>query len=401
MRATMDERRGPEEVVGFMLRALAETYADFERAVNANGGADLLITSDLAYAGPILAEKSGFAGRRRCSRRSRFFPPTMKRCCRRSRGSAAARAGSARLRGHLARRQAGREEAGAADHRIPSQPGPETGQRSVLRRQASPELVLAMFSRAPRRAAARLAAADRRHRLCLLRRRRTDLARGDRGVPRCRATADCLHARIGGGLRSRPVLHRERPSAARAGAAPRGAARRSVTESAPLADAADRRVRLRAVLEAVSASRRHRASGRIGTTGQAMRAGRPMLVVPYAHDQPDNAMRAKEAREFRKRAPRAQYNAERRAQALAPLLQNRRVAQRAGEIAGIVSHENGAGAAADAIEETFAGDSPVSPLLSTVIGSTRVARRLVRAMPRSPRPPGARRCRQAQRDRRD
>ena len=32
-------------------------------------------------------------------------------------------------------------------------------------------------------------------------------------------------------------------------------------------------------------------AGGIGTTGLAMRAGRPMLVVPFAHDQPDNAER--------------------------------------------------------------------------------------------------------------
>ncbi|MDB5373652.1 MAG: UDP:flavonoid glycosyltransferase YjiC, YdhE family, partial [Belnapia sp.] len=31
--------------------------------------------------------------------------------------------------------------------------------------------------------------------------------------------------------------------------------------------------------------------GGIGTTAQAMRAGRPMLVVPFSHDQPDNAAR--------------------------------------------------------------------------------------------------------------
>ena len=31
--------------------------------------------------------------------------------------------------------------------------------------------------------------------------------------------------------------------------------------------------------------------GGIGTTAQALRAGRPMLVVPYSHDQPDNAAR--------------------------------------------------------------------------------------------------------------
>ena len=31
--------------------------------------------------------------------------------------------------------------------------------------------------------------------------------------------------------------------------------------------------------------------GGMGTSSQAFRAGRPMLVVPFAHDQPDNAHR--------------------------------------------------------------------------------------------------------------
>ncbi len=31
--------------------------------------------------------------------------------------------------------------------------------------------------------------------------------------------------------------------------------------------------------------------GGVGTTAQALRAGRPMIVVPFSHDQPDNAMR--------------------------------------------------------------------------------------------------------------
>jgi UDP:flavonoid glycosyltransferase YjiC (YdhE family) len=31
--------------------------------------------------------------------------------------------------------------------------------------------------------------------------------------------------------------------------------------------------------------------GGVGTTGQAMRSGRPMIIVPYSHDQPDNADR--------------------------------------------------------------------------------------------------------------
>ncbi|MEO8482408.1 MAG: glycosyltransferase [Acidobacteriota bacterium] len=33
--------------------------------------------------------------------------------------------------------------------------------------------------------------------------------------------------------------------------------------------------------------------GGVGTTAQALRAGKPMLVVPHAHDQPDNAFRVR------------------------------------------------------------------------------------------------------------
>jgi UDP:flavonoid glycosyltransferase YjiC (YdhE family) len=32
--------------------------------------------------------------------------------------------------------------------------------------------------------------------------------------------------------------------------------------------------------------------GGVGTTGQALRSGHPMLIAPFAHDQPDNAYRA-------------------------------------------------------------------------------------------------------------
>ena len=31
--------------------------------------------------------------------------------------------------------------------------------------------------------------------------------------------------------------------------------------------------------------------GGIGSTAQALRAGKPMIVVPFSHDQPDNARR--------------------------------------------------------------------------------------------------------------
>jgi UDP:flavonoid glycosyltransferase YjiC (YdhE family) len=76
-----------------------------------------------------------------------------------------------------------------------------------------------------------------------------------------------------------------------------------------------------------------------------------MLVVPYAHDQPDNALRARKLG-IAASVGRNAYNAENAAQAIRPLLRGRTVA-RAAEIGEIVSRENGASAAADAIESTF------------------------------------------------
>ena len=43
----------------FLFPALRESYADLLAAVEAEGGADLLVTGELAYAGPIVAEKTG------------------------------------------------------------------------------------------------------------------------------------------------------------------------------------------------------------------------------------------------------------------------------------------------------------------------------------------------------
>jgi UDP:flavonoid glycosyltransferase YjiC (YdhE family) len=93
--------------------------------------------------------------------------------------------------------------------------------------------------------------------------------------------------------------------------------------------------------------------GGSGTTGQALRAGRPMLIVPFAHDQPDNALRAKKLG-VSATIRRSQYAAATAADALRDLLGNPAAAARAGDIARIVAAENGSAVAADALEKTFA-----------------------------------------------
>jgi UDP:flavonoid glycosyltransferase YjiC (YdhE family) len=88
--------------------------------------------------------------------------------------------------------------------------------------------------------------------------------------------------------------------------------------------------------------------GGVGTTGQGLASGRPMIVVPHSHDQPDNADRcvrlgvahAIDAREYR--APRV-------AASLKTLLDDPSVGARARQVASKVRSEHGARAAADAI----------------------------------------------------
>jgi UDP:flavonoid glycosyltransferase YjiC (YdhE family) len=90
--------------------------------------------------------------------------------------------------------------------------------------------------------------------------------------------------------------------------------------------------------------------GGIGTTAQALRAGRPTLVMPYSHDQPDNAARVERLGTSRT-IPRNQYTAERVAKQLSQLLGNPSYAAKALEIGGIIRTENGVSVACDAIEK--------------------------------------------------
>lgn len=89
--------------------------------------------------------------------------------------------------------------------------------------------------------------------------------------------------------------------------------------------------------------------GGVGTTGQALRAGAPMLVVPFSHDQPDNALRIERLGVGRMLA-RKKYVAGRVASELEQLLNEPRYAVKATEVGRIVNREDGASAAADAIE---------------------------------------------------
>ena len=96
--------------------------------------------------------------------------------------------------------------------------------------------------------------------------------------------------------------------------------------------------------------------GGIGTTVQALRAGRPTIVVPYAHDQPDNAFRVEALGVSRTIYPR-RYRAPRVAEVLRTLLDDPTFGRNAAAVAGRVRAEDGVGTACGEIERLLASAS--------------------------------------------
>jgi UDP:flavonoid glycosyltransferase YjiC (YdhE family) len=94
--------------------------------------------------------------------------------------------------------------------------------------------------------------------------------------------------------------------------------------------------------------------GGIGTLAQALHAGRPMLVVPHAHDQPDNAHRAARLGVARVLSPR-RYRAKAVEAALRALVEDPAVADRAAAVGRIVRAEDGVAEASRTIEEAVRG----------------------------------------------
>jgi UDP:flavonoid glycosyltransferase YjiC (YdhE family) len=79
--------------------------------------------------------------------------------------------------------------------------------------------------------------------------------------------------------------------------------------------------------------------GGSGTTAQALRAAKPMIFVPYSHDQPDNARRVRKLGVSRTIA-RHEYQAARVQAELKSLLDDPAVARRSAEVAAVLATED-------------------------------------------------------------
>jgi len=93
--------------------------------------------------------------------------------------------------------------------------------------------------------------------------------------------------------------------------------------------------------------------GGVGTVAQCLRAGKPMLIMPYSHDQPDNARRVKRLK-VAQVIQRANYLPERVARKLKAMMDEPLFARRARSVAEQLEHEDGVRTACNALEELYA-----------------------------------------------
>ncbi len=92
--------------------------------------------------------------------------------------------------------------------------------------------------------------------------------------------------------------------------------------------------------------------GGVGTTAQCLRAGRPMLIMPYSHDQPDNARRMLRMGVARV-IQRSSYKPWRVARRVKAILADPEYAERAKLVAQQVAQEDGVRTACDALEALY------------------------------------------------
>ena len=337
----------------FLFPALRESYEDLLAAVEADGGADLLVTGELAYAGPIVAEKTGVPWASYVLAPFSFFsgydPPVLPPYP----TLAKLQEGVPPL-GHVVARFARfvTRKWPEPVYELRRELGLPQGKDPIFDAKHSESLVLALYSSVmgkpqpdwPRSA------------------KITGFAfydgTGDEGrlPPELTAFLDAGPAPLVFTLGSAAVMHAG-DFYEQSAAAAESLGQRAVL----LIGADDRNLPKRKLPDTICVARYapysqifpqasviiHQAG--IGTTAQALRAGRPMLVMPYSHDQPDNARRVRRLG-VAEVLGRKKYKAKPAARLIWQLLSDNAYSSCASAVAAKIAAENGAVAACDALE---------------------------------------------------
>jgi rhamnosyltransferase subunit B len=350
-----DVRKGTERGLReFLFPALRQTYDDLTAAATQPVRADLMLLGELNYAGPIVAEVTGIPWASYVLAPLSFFsaydPPVLPMYPRLARADKAVPGMGHAIR-RLARFVSRRWPQPVYDLR--RELGLERGRNPLFDAKHSPDLVLALFSR-------------------VLGHEQPDWPPNTRITGFCYYDADAGNAALPAHLEAF-LAAGPPPLVFTLGSAAVMAAGRFYDVGARAAQ----RLGMRAVLLIGSDARnrpRHplpdsicvaeyapysalfsRAAavihqGGVGTTAQCLRAGKPMLIMPYSHDQPDNARRVRRLRVAR--IIRRRYFIPRRVvHKLRLLLEKPIYAHRAEQIGMRLRSENGVAAACDALEK--------------------------------------------------
>jgi rhamnosyltransferase subunit B len=350
----MKPRGGTEKVIELLTPNLREVYEDLDAAV---AGADLLLTHPLPLVGPIVAQKRGLPWVSSVLAPISFFsaydPPVlaqMPALYHLQRRSVALSRLLYRIASHRL------EELMQPVYRLRAELGLPRGAQPLLAGQHSPALVLALFSSVlakpqpdwpPNTRVTGFAFYDRRDffgETEMQQELDEFLDAGPRPLVFTLGSSafwvaedfyrDSIKAAQTLGQRALLLI---------------GHARNLPTESLPEGVAAFAYAPFSQVLPRALAIVHQ---GGVGTTGQGLRSGRPVLVVPHAHDQFDNAARVVRLGCGRMIA-RPRYNARNATRELETILGNQDYFTNAAEVARQVQNENGARAAVDAIEEVL------------------------------------------------
>jgi rhamnosyltransferase subunit B len=337
----------------FLFPALRESYADLLAAVEAEGGADLLVTGELAYAGPIVAEKTGVPWASYVLAPFSFFsgydPPVLPPY-----PTLANIQGAVPALGHVVARFARfvTRKWPEPVYALRRELGLPQGKDPIFDAKHSESLVLALYSSVmgapqpdwpPSAKITGFAFYD---------------GTGDEGrvPPELAAFLEAGPPPLVFTLGSAAVMHAGDFYEQSAQAA-EILGQRAVL----LIGADDRNLPKRKLPETICVARYapysqifprasviiHQAG--IGTTAQALRAGRPMLVMPYSHDQPDNARRVRRLG-VADVLGRKRYKAKPAARLIQQLLSDSAYVSCASGVAAKIAAENGAVTACDALE---------------------------------------------------
>lgn len=351
-----DVKHGTEHGLrNFLFPALRQTYDDLMDAATKPARADLLLLGELNYAGPLVAEKTGIPWASYVLAPLSFFsaydPPVLPPFPR------LARADRIKGFGRVIRRVARFTTRKWPEpiYSLRAELGLDRGPNPLFDAKHSPNLVLALFSSVLGVAQADWPANTRITGFCFY-----DSDAGNAALPPhleefvssgeppvvfTLGSAAVLAAGDFYNVSAKAAMRLAVRTVLLVGSDPRNRPTEALPPSICVAEYAPY-----SALFPRSAMVVHQ--GGVGTTAQCLRAGRPMLIMPYSHDQPDNARRMKRLGVSRT-ILRDRYTPERVARSVNAILGDSHYFTQSKEVARQLALEDGQRCACDALEALY------------------------------------------------